>query len=125
MAEAYCGSCGGHFGGKSLVNELLRMGYYWQMMEQYSFMFVKKFPQYQQHSNLIHAPTRELGNQVSPWPFSIWGFDLIGKISPPSSQGHTYILTTTDYFTKWVEAVPLCSTIVDIICDFILNNIMT
>lgn len=50
--------------------------------------------------------------------------DLIGKISPPSSQGHTFIITATDYFTKWVEAVPLRSTTVEVICQFILDNII-
>jgi transposase InsO family protein len=33
--------------------------------------------------------------------------DMIGKINPPSSKGHQYILAIMDYFTKWVEAVPM------------------
>ena len=33
--------------------------------------------------------------------------DLIGKIYPASSKGHNFVLVATDYFTKWVEAVPL------------------
>jgi transposase InsO family protein len=33
--------------------------------------------------------------------------DMIGKINPPSSKGHHYILAITDYFTKWVEAIPM------------------
>ena len=33
--------------------------------------------------------------------------DLIGKIHPSSSKGHSFILVATDYFTKWVETVPL------------------
>ena len=33
--------------------------------------------------------------------------DLIGKIHPGSSKGDIFILVATDYFTKWVEAVPL------------------
>jgi transposase InsO family protein len=33
--------------------------------------------------------------------------NMIGKINPPSSKGHQYILAITDYFTKWVEAIPM------------------
>jgi hypothetical protein len=33
--------------------------------------------------------------------------DMIGKINPPSSKGHQYILAITDCFTKWVETIPM------------------
>ena len=36
-------------------------------------------------------------------PFMQWGLDVIVPTNPRSSQGHSYILTTTDYFTKWKE----------------------
>lgn len=36
-----------------------------------------------------------------------WGLDFIGPINPPSNLGHKWILTTTDYFTKWIEVVTL------------------
>jgi transposase InsO family protein len=32
--------------------------------------------------------------------------DFIGEIHPPSSGQHRWILTATDYFTKWIEAIP-------------------
>jgi hypothetical protein len=44
---------------------------------------------------------------IKPWPFRGWGMDMIGKINPPSSKGHQYILAITDNFTKWVEAIPM------------------
>ena len=43
----------------------------------------------------------------SPW-FHV-GIDFVGPVSPPSSTGNRFILTLSDYFTKWVEAVPLPS----------------
>ena len=36
----------------------------------------------------------------SLWPFDMWGMDVIGPISPPTSKGHQFILVITDYFSK-------------------------
>jgi hypothetical protein len=44
---------------------------------------------------------------IKPWLFRGWRIDLIGQIYPPSSKGHKFVLVATDYFTKWVEAIPL------------------
>ncbi len=41
----------------------------------------------------------------APW-FHV-GIDFIGPIKPKSVQGNSYILTLSDYFSKFVEAVPL------------------
>ena len=49
----------------------------------------------------------ELHSIVKPWPFKGWAMDLVGKIYAASSKEHNFILVTTDYFTKWVEVVPL------------------
>ena len=42
----------------------------------------------------------------SPW-FHV-GMDFVGPISPPSSSGNRFILTISDYFTKfgWAKALP-------------------
>lgn len=40
---------------------------------------------------------------------SVWelvGIDVIGPL-PETSSGYKYILTATDYLSKWVEAYPL------------------
>ena len=34
------------------------------------------------------------------------GIDFIGPLSPTADDGSKYILTVSDYFSKWVEAVP-------------------
>ena len=43
----------------------------------------------------------------SSWSFEMWRMDVIGPISPPTSKGHRFILSITDYFFKWVEVIPL------------------
>ncbi|KAE8663807.1 Detected protein of unknown function [Hibiscus syriacus] len=52
----------------------------------------------------MHTPPHPLHVMIAPWPFSIWGIDVIGQIFPNASNGHCFILVAIDYFTKWVEA---------------------
>ncbi|RVW37075.1 hypothetical protein CK203_084563 [Vitis vinifera] len=73
-------------------------------METDCCQFVQRCPECQIHGDLIHVPPSELHALTSPWPFSVWGIDIIGKISPKSSSGHEFILVAINYFTKWVEA---------------------
>ncbi|KAH9332062.1 hypothetical protein KI387_004170, partial [Taxus chinensis] len=43
-------------------------------------------------------------------PFQQWGLDFIRVLNPNSSASHTHVLTATDYFMKWVEAIPVKKT---------------
>nr|AAX95395.1 Reverse transcriptase (RNA-dependent DNA polymerase), putative [Oryza sativa Japonica Group]ABA92966.2 retrotransposon protein, putative, unclassified [Oryza sativa Japonica Group] len=53
------------------------------------------------------APASAMNPIIKSRSFRGWGIDMIGMINPPSTKGHKFILVTTDYFTKWVEAIPL------------------
>ena len=66
--------------------------------------FTKKCHKCQIHEDVSHLLYSELHTMFSPWPFSVWGLDIIGEIHPIASNGHRYILVAIDYFTKWVEA---------------------
>ncbi|RVW80131.1 hypothetical protein CK203_054082 [Vitis vinifera] len=68
--------------------------------------------------------TSELHALTSPWPFSVWGVDIIGKISPKSSSGHEYILVAIDYFTKWVEAASYARLTAARVAKFIRSHII-
>lgn len=39
-------------------------------------------------------------------PWYMVGIDFIGPLSPEADDGSRFILTLSDYYTKWVEAVP-------------------
>jgi hypothetical protein len=85
-------------------------------MEQYYFRYIEKCHKCQENSNLIHIPTVKLHEQVPIFPFSVWILDIIGKILLPSFARHTLIITTMDYFMKWVEDVPLHLMNIEVIC---------
>ena len=57
------------------------------------------------------------------WSFHTWGIDLIGPINPPSN-GCIWILAATEYFAKWVEAIPLKKTIGAAVANFIQEHII-
>ena len=61
---------------------------------------------------------------IKPWPFRGWAIDLIGQIYPPSSKGHKFILVATNYFTKWVEAIPLKKVTSANMIDFVKEHIV-
>jgi transposase InsO family protein len=51
--------------------------------------------------------------------------DFIGEIQPPSSGQHRWILTTTDYFTKCIEAIPTKNATDKVIINFLEENIFS
>lgn len=61
---------------------------------------------------------------INTCPLRGWALDLIGEIKPASSKSHIYVLVGIDYFTKWVEAVPLTNVEQDTGNDFIQSHIM-
>ena len=73
-------------------------------MEANCAVHVQKCHLCQVHGDLKHMSPMPLHTLASPWPFSIWGIDIIGKIHPTTSNGHEFILVAIEYFTKWVEA---------------------
>ena len=80
MREVHAGVCGPHMGGHMLTRKIMRTGYFWLTMETDYCKFVQRCPECQLHEDLIHVPYFELHALTSPWPFSVWGIDIIGKI---------------------------------------------
>jgi hypothetical protein len=50
--------------------------------------------------------------------------DMIGKINPPSCKGHQFILAITDYFSKWMEAVPMKSVASRDVINFVKEHVI-
>ena len=51
--------------------------------------------------------------------------DFIGKFKDNSSNGYSWILRATDYFTKWVEAIPTKAATEKVVMDFLEDKIIT
>ena len=65
----------------------------------------------------------ELTQMVSPWPFTMWGIDIVGSL-PLSKGGAKYAIVAVDYFTKWAEAEPLATITTKKVINFMVRNII-
>lgn len=72
----------------------------------------------------MYAPPSPLHVMTSPWPFSMWGMDVIGPISPKASNRHRFIFVVIDYFTKWVEAASYANVTKSSVSKFLKREII-
>ena len=100
MEAIHGGESGSHMSRVMLARKILKQGYHWSTMEEDCIGFVRRCHKCQIHANRINIPPLMLYNMTSPWPFSVWGIDVIGAVMPKGSNGHEYILVAIDYFTK-------------------------
>uniref|UniRef100_A0A2N9F119 Integrase catalytic domain-containing protein n=1 Tax=Fagus sylvatica TaxID=28930 RepID=A0A2N9F119_FAGSY len=103
---------------------IMRAGYYWLTMERDCIRHVQTCHKCQMYQNSKNAPPQYLHTMASPWPFSAWGMDVIGAITPKASNGHEFILVAIDYFTKWVEACSFKNVTQVAVTRFVKNNII-
>ncbi|XP_059663595.1 uncharacterized protein LOC132309293 [Cornus florida] len=124
MGETHEGICGAHQAGIKMKWLIRRYAYYWPGMLKDCITYAKGCQACQRHGPIHRAPAIELQPIIKPWPFRGWAMDLIGKVYPPSSKQHCFIIVATDYFTKWVEAVPMKSVHQEDVIRFIKQHVI-
>ncbi|PKI61410.1 hypothetical protein CRG98_018184 [Punica granatum] len=124
MEEVHGGNCGPHMNGLMLAKMIMRLGYYWSTMEADCVKHVRHCHRCQVYANQIKAPPNELRPMIAPWPFSMWGMDVISPINPKASNGHMFILVVIDYFTKWIEAITLASVTAKAVARFLRRDVI-
>ncbi|RDX70003.1 Gypsy retrotransposon integrase-like protein 1, partial [Mucuna pruriens] len=123
IEEVHEGVFGTHANGHALARKILRVGYYWTKMESDCCQHVKRFRKCQVYANNMHVAPSPLHNLTSPWPFSLWGLDIIGPIEPKVSNEHRFILVAIAYFTKSIEATSHASVTKSIVIKFITRRL--
>eukprot|EP00253_Pinus_taeda_P021305 PITA_21305 len=122
LQELHDGPAGGHFGGDTTAHKIIHAGYYWPTLFKDSHDYVRKCKIFQSASGRQRKPAFPLQPINIEQPFEQWELDIIGEIVPHSSKQHIYILTAMDYFTKWVEVIPLKVANSDEIIEFIITK---
>ena len=69
-------------------------------------------------------PPAPLHLVVTVGPFCKWEIDFM-TINPVSANGHKYIITAVDYFTKWAEAMPTFDCKAETAARFFFNHVIT
>ena len=85
MEKVHQGIYDPYMNGRMLAKKILRIGYFWNIIETDCVDYVKSCHDCQPHTNLNHVPPSELYSMTSPWPFLVWGIDVIGRIAPKAS----------------------------------------
>ena len=97
---------GGHLGANKTWGRARTSGYVWYDMRTTVRMYVR--------SCLVCAARRTGGerkqHELVQFPvggrFELVGMDLVGPL-PLSSRNNRYLLTITDYWTRWCDAIPI------------------
>lgn len=125
VEDFHKGDCGGHLFWKTTANNILRAVLYWPSLFSDVYKAVKSYHEcqiFQGKQKLQPLPLKPV--EISA-PFQQWGLDFIGEIHPASLGQHRWILTATDYFTKWIEAIPTPKATDSVIISFIESNILS
>ncbi|KAM0919737.1 hypothetical protein ACQ4PT_007914 [Festuca glaucescens] len=89
-----------------LVGKAFRSGFYWPTALQDATELVRSCEAYQFHAKQIHQPAQELQTIPLPWPFAVWGLDILGPF-PHALRGYRYLYIAINKFTKWAEVEPV------------------
>jgi hypothetical protein len=119
------GPAGGHFLGDTTTHNILRVGYHWPTLFTDAHAYSQRCKACQKYVGREYKVVVPLHHVVVEEPFKQWELDIIGEINPHSSKKNKYILTATNYFMHWTEAIPLTKVNDETVMNFLEQYIIT
>ena len=126
LAEAHVGIAGVHYLGKPTTQKVLIAGLWWPTLHKDAKEFCKRCNVCQCTWRPSRRDVMPLNLQVMLQAFDKWAIDFVGPINPLGKRkGSRYIITTTDYLTRWAEAELVKDCSATTWAQFIFENILT
>ncbi|MCO5609467.1 hypothetical protein L7F22_063693 [Adiantum nelumboides] len=121
LMSCHDGVCGGHFAQEITSRKILQAGFIWLSLHTDVQHWCKVCKACQQAGDrkLFYGPRFPI---FAYGPFEKWEIDAIGPL-PRTSTGKQYILTVTDYMTRWAEAVSVARITAADVSKFVLDYI--
>ncbi|MCO5562179.1 hypothetical protein L7F22_015805 [Adiantum nelumboides] len=121
LMSCHDGVCGGHFAQEITSRKILQASFVWPSLHRDVQHWCKACKACQQASDrkLSYGPRFPIFAYA---PFEKWGIDAIGPL-PRTSTGRQYILTATDYMTRWAKAASVARITAADVTKFVLDYI--
>jgi hypothetical protein len=124
--ECHSGVVGGHVGGKDTTQNILQVDLWWPTLFKDANAYAKACVVCQRVGNPSRKDELPLHLVRALQAFKKWAIDFIGPINPHALHSKArYIITATNYLTRWVEAAPVHEFSADIVAIFSFENIIT
>lgn len=124
LRDMHEGVCGGHFASQVTTHYIIREGFYWPTISKDAYSFIRKCPSWKKKYGKTKRAAMPLRSILVEAPFMQWGLDMIGLINTKSIEGHSYILTPTDYFTKFPKYKVLKNATTNEVITLLQENIL-
>ncbi|KAK8918768.1 hypothetical protein KSP39_PZI021391 [Platanthera zijinensis] len=108
---------------RTLEGWIVRQGYFWPTLGLDAAKFTKECHKCQLFTPLQLQPAQRLRSITAPWPFAIWGMDLVGPF-PQASGQRRFLLVMIDYFSKWLEVKALAKVTSQVVRNFVWGEII-
>lgn len=124
--ECHARVAGGHVGGKATARKILQVRLWWPTIHEDAKEYAKSCDVCQRVGNPSHWYELPLNPIHTVQIFEKWAVDFIGPIMLPAHHSHArYIITATEYLTRWAEAAPVKDCTTDTPTRFIFECIIS
>jgi transposase InsO family protein len=126
LTEDHEGIVGGHYTGKENAQKVLRAGLWWPTLHKDAKDYYRAYDKFQRVGKPSRRDKIPLAPQLTLQAFEKWAIDFMGPINQIGKRtGARYIITATEYLTRWVEARAVKDCSATTVVRFIFDDIIT